>query len=77
MIGPVYTEATAGAVGTGTIILNAPAGFIFDTGGTAPTVIVIGDASSSKNINDAVSGTALAMTSVTTTQLTFTVTAVE
>ncbi len=75
LTGPVYTEASLGAVGTGTIILTAPAGFIFDTGGTAPTVRIIGDSKSSRNINGAASGTALAMTSVTTTQLTFSVTA--
>ncbi len=75
LTGPVYTEASVGAVGTGTIILNAPAGFAFDTGGTAPTVKITGDSKSSRNINGAASGTALAMTSVTATQLTFTVTA--
>src|SRR5207253_2940490 len=36
--GPTYTENASGNVGTGTIILNVPSGFIFDTGGTAPTV---------------------------------------
>src|SRR5262249_47458139 len=42
LTGPVYYEllnGDAGASGT-TIILNAPTGFIFDTGGTAPTVRV-------------------------------------
>ena len=39
MTGPSYTENAIGDVGTGTIIVNAPAGFVFDTGGTAPTVL--------------------------------------
>src|SRR5205814_7308917 len=38
LTGPTYSENNAGEVGTGSIILNVPAGFIFDTGGTAPTV---------------------------------------
>jgi hypothetical protein len=75
LTGPAYKEAKVGAVKVGTIILNAPAGFAFDTGGVAPTVKITGNAKSSLNINAAVSGTALAMTSVTATQLTFTVTA--
>src|SRR5205814_7186482 len=40
LTGPTYTENASGNVGTGTIVLNAPAGFVFDTGGTAPTVLV-------------------------------------
>src|SRR5439155_4962925 len=39
LTGPTYYEAANGDVSTGTIILNAPSGFIFDTGGTAPTVL--------------------------------------
>lgn len=73
--GPAYTESKLGAVGAGTIILNAPAGFEFDTGGTAPTVKVNGGTTSSYNINDAANGAVLAMTAITPTQLTFTVTA--
>src|SRR5262249_6970526 len=64
-------------VGTGTITLNAPSGFIFDTGGTAPTVRVdrlVGGGADSKNINGVATGTAVAITSRTTTQITFTVT---
>src|SRR5262249_10286889 len=73
LTGPVYSENANGNVGLGTIILNAPAGFIFDTGGTAPTVRVDGGAPS-KNINGVGNGASVAMTSVTATQLTFTVT---
>src|SRR6185503_12438010 len=77
LTGPVYYEYVMGDVGTGTIILNAPAGFVFDTGGTAPTVKVTrlsGGGNDSKNINGVVSGTSVAVTSRTTTQITFTVT---
>ena len=73
LTGPAYTENNIGNAGTGTITLNAPAGFIFDTGGSVPTVRIDGG-SSSKNINTASSGTSLPMTSITTTQLIFTVT---
>jgi hypothetical protein len=33
------TSPTSGNIGTGAIILKAPAGFVFDTGGTAPTAL--------------------------------------
>jgi hypothetical protein len=77
LTGPTYTENTSGNVGTGTIILKVPSGFIFDTGGTAPTMRIdrlIGSGSSANNINGISSGISVAMTSVTTTQLVFTVT---
>src|SRR5206468_5068919 len=75
--GPTYSENANGDVGTGTIILNATSGFTFDTGGTAPTVLVTrltGSGNANNNINNVSSGTAVAMTSVTSTQLVFTVT---
>src|SRR5262249_50628531 len=78
LTGPTYSENNPGEVGAGTIIVNAPAGFVFDTGGTAPTMLVTrltGSGSAANNINDLASGTAVAMTSVTSTQLVFTVTA--
>src|SRR5262249_38457978 len=37
LTGPTYSENNPGEVGAGTIIVNAPAGFIFDTGGHLPT----------------------------------------
>src|SRR5439155_24209068 len=77
LTGPVYYEYATADVGTGTIILNAPSGFIFDTGGTAPTVRVdrlSGNGANNKNINAVASGTSVAITSRTTTQITFTVT---
>src|SRR5207249_6945643 len=64
-----YTESKAGQVGQGTIILNAPAGFIFDTGGTAPTV------SSVKVSGSGRSPLQGSVTAVTPTQITYTVTA--
>jgi hypothetical protein len=76
LTGPVYYESASGNVGTGTIILNAPSGFVFDTGGAAPTVRIdrlAGGGNNSKNINGVASGTSAAVTSRTTTQITFTV----
>src|SRR5207245_7569739 len=73
LTGPSYLEPASGSAGLGTIILNAPAGFIFDTGGTPPTVLLTGSADNTKNINNAASGAALAMSSVTSSQLSFTV----
>ncbi len=77
LAGPVYYEAVAGDVGLGTIILNPPAGFIFDASGTpAPTVLITRlTGSGGNNINNATSGTAAAITSRTTNQITFTVSA--
>src|SRR5262249_11682264 len=77
LTGPTYSENASGNIGTGTIILNAPAGFLFDTGGTAPTVMIsrlVGSGKDTLNINGVASGTAMVMSSATSTQLTFTVT---
>jgi len=77
LTGPVYTEIESGYVGAGTIILKVPAGFIFDTNVTQPTVLITriaGSGANSLNINGAASGISAAMTTVTTTNLTFTVT---
>ncbi|MEW6302152.1 MAG: Ig-like domain-containing protein [Verrucomicrobiota bacterium] len=75
LTGPIYEEGVSGDVGSGTIILTAPAGFEFDTGGVAPTVLITGGATATDNINDLASGTSAAVTSVTASQITFTVTA--
>lgn len=77
LTGPVISEGAVADIGRGTIILNVPSGFIFDTGSTAPTVLLTrtgGSGSNSKNINSAASGSSLIITSITTTQITFTVT---
>src|SRR6266404_8870877 len=73
LTGPVYTESAGGDVGTGTIILNVPAGFIFDTNCCPlPTLMISGDPSTSKNINNSANGGVTPLT-LTSTQLTFTV----
>ena len=77
LTGPTYIETAAGAAGRGTIILSTPAGFVFDTGGTAPTVridrVTTLGGKTVANINNATNGTSAAMTSVSSTQLVFTV----
>src|SRR5438128_1712412 len=40
LTGPVLAEGVSGDIGGGTIVLNAPSGFVFDTGGIAPTVLM-------------------------------------
>lgn len=77
LTGPAYSELASGNVGPGTIVLKAPGGFLFDTGGTAPTVLITrlaGSGKNANNINGVASGTAVPLTSVTPTQLVFTVT---
>jgi hypothetical protein len=76
LIGPTYTETASGEAGQGTIILSAPAGFVFDTGGTAPTVKIERISGSGRreiNINNATNGATAPMTSVNSTQLVFTI----
>jgi hypothetical protein len=73
--GPTYTENASGEAGVGTIILNVPAGFVFDTT-SSPTVRIDrvgGSGINSRNINGVASGTAVAMSSSSATQLTFTI----
>src|SRR5207302_7602206 len=70
--GPAYYEAAIGDVGSGTIVLTAPSGFVFDTGAPAPALVIFGDGSHSKNINGANSGSTNTVTATSTT-LTFTV----
>src|SRR5438046_4773875 len=75
LTGPIYSEKASGDVGTGTIILNVPTGFVFDTGGTAPTVVVnrlAGGGNANNNINGVSSGTPVAI-SLTSTQATLTI----
>ncbi len=73
--GPSYLEGAGGNVSVGTIILKAPTGFVFDTGGIAPTVLVTGSATAGNNVNDAATGSSLAISSISSSQITFTVTA--
>ncbi|MEX0602617.1 MAG: hypothetical protein WD295_04695, partial [Bacteroidota bacterium] len=77
LTGPIYEEGSNGNISSGTIILNVPAGFEFDTGGTSPTILVTrtsGSGDDSRNINSVPSGETIAATSVTTTEITFTIT---
>jgi len=79
LTGPMIAEVETGDIGdngAGTIILNAPAGFEFDTGGVAPTVLITrtgGSGADTRNINDVTSGTSYALSAISSTQLTFTV----
>lgn len=77
LTGPIISEGATADIGTGTIILNVPSGFVFDIGGTAPTVLVTrtaGSGPNNRNINDLASGSTIAVTA-TVTQLTITITA--
>ncbi len=77
LTGPTYSESSSGNAGVGTIILNVPAGFIFDTGGTPPTVLITrigGNGGSSRNINGVASGTSVAVSAATSIQITFSIT---
>jgi autotransporter-associated beta strand protein len=77
LTGPLYTEIQNGNVGVGTIILKTPAGFIFDTNVTKPTVLITrvsGSGADTLNLNGVASGTSAAMTTVNQTNLIFTVT---
>ena len=77
LTGPVYTEVQNGNIGNGTISLNAPSGFIFDTNATLPTILITrvgGSGANSLNVNGVASGTSVAMTTITTTNLSFTIT---
>ena len=77
LTGPTYNESSSGNAGVGTIVLDVPAGFIFDTEGTAPTVLVTrigGKGGRGRNINGVRSLTSLAVSSITSTQITFLIT---
>lgn len=79
LTGPVISESVTGDTGNGTIILNAPSGFIFDVGGTEPTVLITwisgGSGAGGNNINNKNTGTVVAISSITTSQITFSITA--
>ncbi len=78
LTGPAYYELNSGDVGVGTVVLNAPAGFEFDTNSAAVVRVtrISGNGSPANNINGAnngKNGTEYPVT-VTPTQITFTVT---
>src|SRR5262249_1644933 len=64
--GPIPTESAKGAISTGTIVFNVPAGFEWDTGGTAPTVTITSSGGGTSM--------AISLTSRTTSAITFNVT---
>src|SRR5262249_28259060 len=77
LTGPAYYELATADIGTGTLVLKAPSGFIFDTNTPKPTVRIDylgGSGSRSKNINNAVTPSNAPITSITTTTIVFTVT---
>lgn len=73
LTGPKMAEGSAGNIGIGTIVLNAPAGFSFNTT-TAVTIKLTGSNNSSKNINNIATGTSVAVNSISATAITFNVT---
>ncbi|HEY8095312.1 MAG TPA: DUF6701 domain-containing protein [Methylobacter sp.] len=72
---PVIAEANVGDIGLGDIVLAAPTGFQFNTAATV-TILLTGNGTASRNINNVATGTSMAITSITATAITFTVTAV-
>lgn len=82
LTGPTLTNIDLDDISDGslpdTIVLNAPTGFVFDTGGVAPTVVVTctdGDCSgnANENVNNLPSGSSIPVT-VGATTLTITIT---
>jgi uncharacterized protein YjdB len=66
LTGPVYQEPTTADITAGTIILNAPAGFIFNTG-SGVTVRVNGGTDPLRNINNLSSGSTIPASVTSTT----------
>lgn len=73
LIGPVVAETAAAQIGTGTIVLSAPAGFEFNPA-AAVAILLTGSGNQNKNINNVATGTSMA-TTVTASTITFTVNA--
>lgn len=73
LTGPSLSEDDKGNIGTGTIILSVPNGFVFDTTGTAPSVLLTGDATANKNINNTSTGNSISLTSISSTALTLSI----
>lgn len=72
---PAISEANSGEIRVGDVILSAPAGFEFNTA-AAVTILLNGNSTSSRNINNLPNGSVTAVNAVTATAITFTVTAV-
>lgn len=75
LTGPTISEANAGEIGLGDIVLTAPAGFEFDTA-AAVTIYLTGNGTNTRNINNIPRNTSVNATSVTATAITFTVTSI-
>ncbi len=75
LTGPVIKEGDAGEISKGNIVLTAPAGFEFNTAATV-TILLNGVSSHNKNINNDYDGGIYAVTSITSTQITFRVFAI-
>ncbi len=75
LTGPILTEtATPNDIDIGTIILNVPSGFVFDTGAPAVTILLTStETTANKNINSAANNSVLNITSNNGTAITFTV----
>jgi hypothetical protein len=67
LTGPVITETAVGDISTGTIVLNSPAGFVFDTNSPFPIITLAGGAGN-KNINNLPDGATIPLTVTTNTR---------
>ena len=76
LTGPVITEAASMDVGNGTIKLTVPSGFEFDTGASVTVLMtsISGSGAAAKQINNVATGTSMAITSINSTTIVFTVT---
>ena len=74
LTGPIAVESSnIGGIGTGTIILTVPSGFVFNTN-AAVTVKVTGGSTAANNINHIANGSTFAPTSITASAITITIT---
>jgi uncharacterized repeat protein (TIGR01451 family) len=73
LAGPLVAEGNPGEIGAGNIVLSAPAGFEFNTAANV-TVLLAGNNTNTRNINDLANGSVTAVNSITSTQIIFTVT---
>lgn len=76
LTGPLINESASMNIGNGTIVLNAPSGFEFDTSANVTVLVtrLSGAGGPTRNINNVGTGTSVAVTSITTSAITFTVT---
>jgi hypothetical protein len=70
---PKMVESNAGEIGVGTIIINAPVGFEFNTSSAVTVTLSGGNATISRNINGVANNTVFS-TTLTTSSISFTVT---